>query len=48
MPDRSRWGRLHVLDWIAIGLAVLGVVFVLTGLLPAPTPRRRCAGSSRS
>ncbi|MFF0875890.1 SLC13 family permease [Micromonospora aurantiaca (nom. illeg.)] len=34
VPDRSRWGRLHVLDWIAIGLAVLGAVFVLTGLLP--------------
>ncbi|SCG68803.1 ArsB/NhaD family transporter [Micromonospora inositola] len=33
-PDRSRWGRLHVLDWIAIGLAVVGVVCVLTGLLP--------------
>ncbi|WP_433280749.1 SLC13 family permease [Micromonospora sp. CA-244673] len=33
-PDRSRWGRLHVLDWIALGLAVVGVVCVLTGLLP--------------
>ncbi|RZU76278.1 arsenite efflux membrane protein ArsB [Micromonospora kangleipakensis] len=35
-PDRSRWGRLHVLDWIAIGLAVAGVLCVLTGLLPRP------------
>ncbi|MEV0429769.1 SLC13 family permease [Micromonospora sp. NPDC050495] len=34
VPDRSRWGRLHVLDWIAIGLAVVGVACVLTGLLP--------------
>ncbi|MCP3787148.1 SLC13 family permease [Micromonospora sp. A3M-1-15] len=33
-PDRSRWGRLHVLDWIALGLAVVGVLCVLTGLLP--------------
>ncbi|GAA4563032.1 ArsB/NhaD family transporter [Micromonospora coerulea] len=33
-PDRSRWGRLHVLDWIAIGLAAVGVLSVLTGLLP--------------
>ncbi|MCW3817426.1 SLC13 family permease [Micromonospora sp. DR5-3] len=33
-PDRSRWGRLHVLDWIAIGLAAGGVLCVLTGLLP--------------
>ncbi|MBM0227457.1 MULTISPECIES: SLC13 family permease [Micromonospora] len=33
-PDRSRWGRLHVLDWIAIGLAVVGALCVLTGLLP--------------
>ncbi|MEU4480321.1 SLC13 family permease [Micromonospora sp. NPDC023966] len=33
-PDRSRWGRLHVLDWIALGLAAVGVVCVLTGLLP--------------
>ncbi|MCI4065950.1 arsenic transporter [Micromonospora sp. R77] len=33
-PDRSRWGRLHVLDWIALGLAVAGVLCVLTGLLP--------------
>ena len=32
--DRTRWGRLHVLDWIAIGLAAAGVVCVLTGLLP--------------
>ncbi|MEU8263264.1 SLC13 family permease [Micromonospora sp. NPDC048999] len=33
-PDRSRWGRLHVLDWIAIGLAAGGVLCILTGLLP--------------
>lgn len=33
-PDRSRWGRLHVLDWIAIGLAASGILCVLTGLLP--------------
>lgn len=33
-PDRSRRSRLHVLDWIAIGLAVVGVLCVLTGLLP--------------
>ncbi|MGR6319430.1 ArsB/NhaD family transporter [Micromonospora soli] len=33
-PDRSRWGRLHVLDWIAIGLAVVGLACVLSGLLP--------------
>ncbi|MFI2647792.1 SLC13 family permease [Micromonospora fulviviridis] len=33
-PDRTRWGRLHVLDWIALGLAAVGVLCVLTGLLP--------------
>ncbi|WP_089154139.1 SLC13 family permease [Micromonospora sp. NBS 11-29] len=33
-PDRSRWRRLHVLDWIAVALAVVGVLCVLTGLLP--------------
>ncbi|MET8836299.1 SLC13 family permease [Micromonospora sp. NPDC004540] len=33
-PDRTRWGRLHILDWIALGLAVVGVLCVLTGLLP--------------
>ncbi|MEH0971834.1 SLC13 family permease [Micromonospora sp. CPCC 205546] len=33
-PDRSSWGRLHVLDWIAIGLFAGGVACVLTGLLP--------------
>ncbi|SCL21383.1 arsenite efflux membrane protein ArsB [Micromonospora pallida] len=33
-PDRSRWGRLHVLDWIAIALFAGGVLCVLTGLLP--------------
>lgn len=33
-PDRTRWGRLHVLDWIAVGLVVGGVLCVLTGLLP--------------
>ncbi|SBT42742.1 ArsB/NhaD family transporter [Micromonospora narathiwatensis] len=33
-PDRTRWGRLHVLDWTAIGLAVVGVLCVVTGFLP--------------
>lgn len=33
-PVRSRWGRLHVLDLVAIGLLAIGVVCVLTGLLP--------------
>ncbi|MEV4495777.1 SLC13 family permease [Micromonospora arborensis] len=33
-PDRSRWGRLHVLDWIAIALVTGGALCVLTGLLP--------------
>ncbi|MEV0005478.1 SLC13 family permease [Micromonospora sp. NPDC050980] len=32
-PDRPR-RRLHVLDWIAIALAVVGVACVFTGLLP--------------
>ncbi|MGR6320684.1 hypothetical protein Q2K19_22390 [Micromonospora soli] len=24
-PDQSRWGQLHILDWIAIALAAAGV-----------------------
>jgi arsenical pump membrane protein len=44
VPDRSRWGRLHVLDWIAVGLALAGALCVATGLLPgadaAATVRR--------
>ena len=31
---RPFWRRLHVLDWIAIGLALSGLLCVLTGLLP--------------
>nr|WP_203950735.1 SLC13 family permease [Planotetraspora mira] len=31
--------RLGVLDWISVGLLALGVLFVITGLLPAATAR---------
>ncbi|MEO3743334.1 SLC13 family permease [Plantactinospora sp. B5E13] len=37
VPDPTRrpwWRRLGVLDWIAVGLLVAGVLAVLTGLLP--------------
>jgi len=34
-PHRSWWGRLHVLDWIAVGLLLVGGVCVWTGLLPS-------------
>lgn len=36
---RRAAGRLGVLDWIRIGVLVLGLVFVATGLLPAATAR---------
>ncbi|TDC85004.1 SLC13 family permease [Actinomadura sp. 7K507] len=36
---RRAAGSLGVLDWIRIGVLVLGLVFVATGLLPAATAR---------
>lgn len=33
---RGPIGRLDPLDWVRVGLLALGVLFVLTGLLPAP------------
>ncbi|MFG2086032.1 MULTISPECIES: SLC13 family permease [unclassified Spirillospora] len=36
---RRAAGRLGVLDWIRVGVLVLGLVFVATGLLPAGTAR---------
>jgi Na+/H+ antiporter NhaD/arsenite permease-like protein len=30
------WRRLGVLDWIRVGLLLLGLIFVATGLLPLP------------
>jgi Na+/H+ antiporter NhaD/arsenite permease-like protein len=38
-PLRRVLGALGVLDWIRIGVLVLGVVFVATGSLPADTAR---------
>lgn len=39
-PLRALAGRLGVLDWIRIGLLVAGVLFVVTGLLPAEDAER--------
>ncbi|MGP4025023.1 SLC13 family permease [Actinomadura sp. 3N407] len=36
---RRAAGRLGVLDWVRIGVLVLGLVFVATGVLPAGTAR---------
>jgi arsenical pump membrane protein len=36
---RWRWPRLHVLDWIALGLLLVGSLFVAFGLLPVGDAR---------
>lgn len=39
MGRRSWWRRLHILDWIALGLLLIGCLCVLSGALPVADAR---------